>query len=138
MLFVRDIFHNMIEQAKYAFDISSRYIANIMEFMLPYLMFWVAYFGTYNRLQIIYLMIIPILFYIVIVVLRAYANQMGKGPNIPIPYERFTEVNEDGEVTMEYDRIQELMLYTADLEDYLERKGLLKRRNNNEQQKGKI
>lgn len=138
MQFVRDIFSNMIEQAKYAFDISSRYIANVMEFILPYLMFWVAYLGAYNKLQIVYLMCIPILFYIMIIVLRAYANQVGKGPNVPIPNERFTEVHEDGEVTVEYDRIQELMLYTADLEDYLERKGLLRRRNNNEQQKGKI
>ena len=37
----------------------------------------------------------------------------------------FTEVDDYGEVSIPNNRIQELILYLADLEDWLERKGLL-------------
>lgn len=45
---------------------------------------------------------------------------------IPIPEKRFTEIDkDDGMVSVDNNRIQELLLYVADLEDSLERKGLL-------------
>mgnify|MGYP007121554781 CR=1 FL=1 len=45
---------------------------------------------------------------------------------IPIPEKRFTEVDKDsGLVTVERDRLQEMLLYMADLEDTIERKGML-------------
>ena len=45
---------------------------------------------------------------------------------IPIPEKRFTEIDkDDGMVFVDNNRIQELLLYVADLEDSLERKGLL-------------
>ena len=57
--------------------------------------------------------------------LRSYANKIGKGTTIPVPDKRFTEVDDYGEVSIPNNRIQELILYLADLEDWLERKGLL-------------
>ena len=57
--------------------------------------------------------------------LKSIANKIGKGITIPIPVKRFTEVDDDGEVSIEHARIQELLLYVADLEDWLERKGLM-------------
>lgn len=45
---------------------------------------------------------------------------------IPVPNERFTIVDEDSDmVSIDNDRLQEMLLYMADLEDTLERKGVL-------------
>lgn len=54
-----------------------------------------------------------------------YASSIGKGQSIPVPAKRFTQVSVDGEVSIETSRVQEMMLYVADVEDYLERKGML-------------
>lgn len=58
--------------------------------------------------------------------MKAYANKIGKGIDIPVPAKRFTEVDEDGEVSVEVSRTQELLLYMGDLEDWMQRKGLIK------------
>lgn len=68
---------------------------------------------------------IPIVVCVIIYYLRSYANKIGKGTTIPVPEKRFTEVDDYGEVSIPNNRIQELILYLADLEDWLERKGLL-------------
>lgn len=70
-------------------------------------------------------LLIPIVVFIMIYLVNSYANKIGKGITIPVPDKRFTEVDDDGEVSVENRRIQELLLYTADLEDWLERKGML-------------
>lgn len=54
-----------------------------------------------------------------------YASSIGKGQSVPIPAKRFTQVSEDGEVSIETSRVQEMMLYVADVEDYLERRGMM-------------
>ncbi len=69
---------------------------------------------------------LPILVSIFAAYCRWYANRVGKGITVPVPAKRFTEVDqEDGMVTIEHSRLQELLLYMADLEDWLERMGLL-------------
>lgn len=128
---MKQFFENLVltlyKQFIFAFDISARYIARLLEAMLPYVMFLIGYSGTGSKHHIFIYIFIPPLVWVIVALLRSYANYVGKGPNIPIPQRRFTEANEDGEVTVEYDRLQELILYTADLEDYLERSGLLER-----------
>ena len=68
---------------------------------------------------------IPICILIFAYFLISYANKIGKGTTIPVPAKRFTEIDDDDEVSIENNRLQELILYMADLEDWLERKGLL-------------
>lgn len=46
--------------------------------------------------------------------------------SVPVPSKRFTEVDEDGMVSVEQCRLQEMIVYVADVEDYLERFGRLK------------
>jgi hypothetical protein len=104
-----------------------RNFARILNFILPYLMYIVGqnvyaargYFGVGGEL------LIPIIFCMITYVLRSYANKIGKGTTIPVPEKRFTEVDDYGEVSIPNNRIQELILYLADLEDWFERKGLL-------------
>lgn len=47
------------------------------------------------------------------------------GQSVPAPSKRFTEVSEDGMVSVPSDRLQEMLLYVADVEDSLERSGRL-------------
>ena len=96
-------------------------LSNMLLFCLPYIM----YFLGKGKIEINKYMIIPIVMFLVIMFLKTYANKIGKGSTIPIPERRFTEVDEDGEVSVEVSRTQELLLWTADVEDWLHRKGLL-------------
>ena len=96
-------------------------LSNMLLFCLPYIM----YFLGKGKIEINRYMIIPIVMFLVIMFLKTYANKIGKGSTIPIPERRFTEVDEDGEVSVEVSRTQELLLWTADVEDWLHRKGLL-------------
>ena len=68
---------------------------------------------------------IPVLVMFIVYFLRSLANKLGTGDIVPVPVKRFTIEGEDGEISIENNRIQELILYLADLEDYLERKGFL-------------
>ena len=101
--------------------------ANILNFTLPYIMYFIGRYIVINKgnISIGAEVCIPLIFIVVIYYLRSSANKIGKGTTIPIPSKRFTKVDSDGEVSIEHKRIQELLLYTADLEDWLERKGLL-------------
>lgn len=57
--------------------------------------------------------------------LRSYAKVSGNDrSDMPVPYRRFTRVDEEnGQVDVEYDRVQEMILYMADLEDWFDRNG---------------
>lgn len=96
-------------------------LSNMLLFCLPYIM----YFLGKGKIEINKYMIIPVVMFLIIMFLKTYANKIGKGSTIPIPERRFTEVDEDGEVSVEVSRTQELLLWTADVEDWLHRKGLL-------------
>lgn len=103
--------------------------ANILNLIVPYVMYFAGQCAASNEIKTIGgkngEILIPLMFYILIYYLRSAANKIGKGVTIPVPDKRFTEVDEDGEVSIEHKRIQELILYVADLEDWMERKGML-------------
>lgn len=104
-----------------------RNFAIILSVILPYIMYFIGQYIAINKNDITVGLeiLIPIVFIILIFYLKSTANKLGKGTTIPIPDKRFTKIDDDGEVTIENKRIQELILYIADLEDWLERKGLL-------------
>lgn len=111
----------------YFFANNLRNFATIIQIALPYLCLFLGqsvykdrgYFAIGGEL------FLPALGMFIVYFIRQFANKIGKGTSIPRPSERFTEVSEDGEVNIEVDRLQELTLYMADLEDWMERKGLL-------------
>ena len=116
-------------QAIHYFIINNlRNFAWILNFILPYAMYVIGQSVCEERGRIAFggELFIPVVFCMITYVLRSYANKLGKGTTIPVPDKRFTEVDEEsGEVNVRNDRVQELILYLADLEDWLERKGLL-------------
>ena len=82
-------------------------------------------YGPSSEFIISWELVLPILFALVIYYVKSIANKLGKGITVPAPTKRFTEIDEDGMVSVDMNRIQELLLYMADLEDWLEKKGML-------------
>lgn len=111
----------------YFFRTNLRQISNVLIVLLPFLM---LYIGQYVYAQRGYyavggeiILLLVVLF--IVYVLRCIAEVTGQGDKVPRPTERFTTVEDDGEVTIRNDRLEELILYMADLEDYMERKNML-------------
>lgn len=69
--------------------------------------------------------ILPFIFVVVGFALKSYARVSGTDhSDIPVPYRRFTNVDYDsGQVDVDYGRVQEMILYMADLEDWFDRNG---------------
>lgn len=103
------------------FITSARAMATILNILLPYAMYFIGQNASHQR----YELLIPLGILFIVYFLKQLGNKYGKGNTVPIPDKRFTSVDEEGEVSIAYDRTQELILYMADLEDYLERKGLM-------------
>lgn len=118
---------DVVQAIDYFITNNLRNFAWILNFILPYVMYVVGQKVYEGRGNFAFggELFIPIIFCIITYYLRSYANKIGKGNTIPVPEKRFTEVDDDGEVSITNNRIQELILYLADLEDWLERKGLL-------------
>lgn len=124
---IAEITIDAVSSIGYFIKSNLRNFATILNIVLPYAMYFIGQYVAVSRKEIAVgcELFIPIIFIIIIFYLKSTANKLGKGTTIPIPDKRFTKVEDDGEVTIENKRIQELILYLADLEDWLERKGLL-------------
>lgn len=104
----------------------------ILRFILPYLMLFIGnkVYEQRNGFAIGGEIFIPIIAFLLIYYINKFTNKIGKGNKTPIPNERFTSKGEEeGEVVFNTDREEELILYVYNLENYLERKGLLKSNN---------
>ena len=121
------ILKDVIKSVSYFIENNLRNFAKFLNFILPYVMYSIGQYVRNQRgmFSVGGEIFIPLTFCVLIFFIKSYANKIGKGTTIPIPNKRFTEEDDDGEVSIENRRIQELILYTADLEDWLERKGLL-------------
>lgn len=120
----KDVFRN------FTYFIKSNLLtfANVLNFIMPYTMYFVGQYvisGKVDKFVIGYEALIPLAFIVLMYYLKSIANKIGKGMTLPMPDKRFTQVDEDGEVSVEHKRLQELLLYVADLEDWMERKGML-------------
>ena len=101
-------------------------IATLLNVSLIFAMYYLGYISYGYGIETILPTAfgIPVIIGMIIYILRNTANKIGKGTTLPIPKYRFTEVDDYGEASVEVERIQELILYTADLEDWIERKHL--------------
>ena len=124
---IYEITNEIICEISYFIKNNLMNFARFLSLILPYLMYVLGQYTTYERgaIAIGGEIFIPVIFAFMIYYLKSIANKLRKGIKIPLPDRRFTQVSEDGEVSMEHSRIQELLLYVADLEDWMERKGLI-------------
>lgn len=84
-------------------------------------MYWLCYKYAFN----VFVLIIPIASFLIQVIMNRVNDKIGKGREIPIPESKFTQEDSDGEVSIDTHRLQEMILYVADVESYLERKHLI-------------
>lgn len=122
-----DVVVEIFQSIFYWFISNLRTFATLLNIILPYLCLYVGQY-CYNfrgRYGVGSEVFIPIIFAFIIHYLRSFANKIGKGSSIPKPVKRFTEVSDDGEVSIPQERLEELIIYMADLEDWMERKKLL-------------
>lgn len=96
----------------------------LVEIALPFAMYFIGQYVSCGKLNVGYELLIPVGVLIITGYMKAFANKIGKGITVPVPEKRFTSIDEDGEVSIENSRLQELILYMADLEDWLKSKGL--------------
>lgn len=105
-----------------------RYFSQALDLIVPYIMYYLGMWsfnsrGTYTFGGEVF---IPIVIMFASYFCKSFANKTGKGSTIPIPAKRFTIYDEEsGEVSIEKKRLQEMLLYMADLEDWLNKKGML-------------
>ena len=120
------IFLDVVQAAGFFVENNLRNFAKILNFILPYLMYVIGQYVYSERQKLNFggELFIPILFCLVIFYIKSYANKIGKGSTVPIPNKRFTEIDDD-EVFINNNRLQELLLYMADLEDWFERNGMI-------------
>lgn len=117
-----DITRSAYQDVKYFIKFNLRYITALLNVLLPYGMYYIGKAQSGNDYAELW---IPVIVMVVLHYVRELANRNNVGNVLPVPNKRFTQVDEDGEVTVEHRRVQELLLYMADLEDWLQRKGLL-------------
>lgn len=98
-------------------------ISKLMIFIVPYVMYYIGK----GKIVFDSNLFIPIIIYCIASIIRRVSDIMIgiKEDTFPTPRERFTTVNEDGEASVKDQRIYELIIYVAEVEDWLQNKGLL-------------
>lgn len=120
------IFMDALRSIGYFLKKSMVPLSNVLIVMLPYAMMYITQYCYYFRNCTFAYggeYIVPVIVLFVIWLLRSYADRLGTGLNIPpVPEKRFTKVDSDGEVSIDKERLQEMILYVGDLEDWLEKR----------------
>lgn len=124
---LRAVIGEMLSIVVYVLSISIYPISRLLIIALPYMMYFIGvemykvrgYFAIGGEV------FIPIVFFLISWFLKSFADKIGKGETPPVPRERFTTEDSEGEVSCEYSRLQEMLLFVNDYEKWLERKGLL-------------
>lgn len=105
---------------------STEYVLPLLYAATPFLFLTVGEMACsergYAALGGEYFLIAPLWLIILAVIKNSiYRKKLASG--MPVPVERFTTVV-DGEVTVEYDKLNDMLLYVSDLEDWIESEGL--------------
>ena len=121
-----EVIKDTIDSVNYWFTKNLIVLTNIVLLLCPYAYMYLAAVLTVQRgyVAIGSEYLIPLLITATCGMLKGVANKLGKGVTVPVPAKRFTQVESDGEVTIPVERSEELILYMADLEDWLERQGV--------------
>ena len=124
---MKEVAEEAVHSVAYFMRHNVRYLGTLIELGTPYLMYILGQRLALDREAFLVggEVFLPIYFLIIAKFIKSVANKLNRGPRIPKPTERFTEVDEDGVVSVEQERLEEMLVYMADLEDWMERKGWL-------------
>ena len=112
-------------QFKYFISINIKYLIKLIDISIPYIYAYISIllYKDRNGFIIGYEVLIPIIAYIILSVLNSFLNKINRGHDIPIPRERFTTLNDNGNVSVDNSSVNDIILYLYDLEEYLKSKG---------------
>ena len=121
----RSSISELYHQFKYFISINIKYLIKLIDISIPYMYAYISIllYRERNNLIIGYEVLIPIIAYIILSVLNSFLNKINRGYDIPIPRERFTILNDNGNVSIDNSSINDIILYLYDLEEYLKSKG---------------
>lgn len=121
----RSSISELYHQFKYFISINIKYLIKLIDISIPYIYAYISILLYRDRKDIIigYEVLIPIIAYIILSVLNNFLNKINKGYDIPLPRERFTTLNDNGNVSVDNSSINDIILYLYDLEEYLKSKG---------------
>lgn len=100
-------------------------LGEILEIAIPYIMFMLIgdLVEVRGKFAIGGEIFLPVILLITSRIMKEIANKKGKGKEVPIARKRFTEENENGIIEIKESDIQEIIIYLADVENYIERRG---------------
>lgn len=112
-------------QFKYFISINLKYLIKLIDISIPYIYAYISILLYRERNDIIigYEVLIPIIAYIILSILNNFLNKINRGYDIPLPRERFTTLNDNGNVSIDNSSVNDIILYLYDLEEYLKSKG---------------
>ena len=115
----------LYHQFKYFISINIKYLIKLIDISIPYIYAYISIllYRDRNSFIIGYEVLIPIIAYIILSVLNNFLNKINKGYDIPLPRERFTTLNDNGNISVDNSSINDIILYLYDLEEYLKSKG---------------
>ena len=121
----RSSISELYHQFKYFISINIKYLIKLIDISIPYIYAYISIllYRERNNFIIGYEVLIPIIAYIILSVLNNFLNKINKGYDIPLPRERFTTLNDNGNVSVDNSSINDIILYLYDLEEYLKSKG---------------
>lgn len=124
---MREVAEEAVHSVAYFAKHNVRHLGTLIELGTPYLMYVLGQRLALDREMFAVggELFLPVCLWIIANFIKNVANKLNRGPRIPKPTERFTEVDEDGVVSVEQERLEEMLVYMADLEDWMERKGWL-------------
>lgn len=93
-------------------------------YLIPYVVIASALFGSCSAVVLMNMFWLTLLAQSVCFVTSKYLKYSEvEDTDFPIPAKRFTTESRDGEVTVENGRLQEMIIYVCDVEDWLESSG---------------
>ena len=112
-------------QFKYFISINLKYLIKLIDISIPYIYAYISIllYRERNNLIIGYEVLFTIIAYIILSVLNNFLNKINRGYDIPLPRERFTTLNDNGNVSIDNSSINDVILYLYDLEEYLKSNG---------------
>lgn len=123
---IAELAKDVLYEVSNFFYVNARYIMRMLSLIVILFSFFCGFSAANSDDDVVLIdLAVALVFAALISFVKGVANKYGKIDDTPVPAKRFTEVDDDGMVSVENDRLQELLLYVSEVEDYLKRKGKL-------------
>lgn len=101
----------------------AKHLSKSLRFITPYIILFIVKLYGFTKVVTLVALLFPLAIWVITSVVNIYLNRKNLGDRMPIPNERFTEDVGDGEIRIANNRLQELILYTNDLENWFRANG---------------